>query len=95
MFRRLSKASAQVDVKVIGQISLGYFKLMCEMVQLTEKEAEQLVIKNSKMRVFKVHEGKINPALLDAVLETLVMSQFALSAKISRGNRHTLPLSKS
>ena len=65
------------------------------MVEYTEKEAEQLVIKNSKMSIFKVHKGKINLALLDTVLETLVMSQFALSAKISRGNRHTLPLSKS
>ena len=43
---------------------------MCEMAEHTEKKAEQLVIKNSKIRILKVHNGKMQLALLDTVVET-------------------------
>ena len=42
---------------------------MFEMAEYTEKEDEQLVIQNSKIRVFKVHNGKLKLALLDTVVE--------------------------
>ena len=57
--------------KVYQQISHGYLNLMCEMAEYTEKEAEQLVNKkNSKIRILKVHNGKMKLSLLDTVIET-------------------------
>ena len=70
LFRRLSEGSAQVDGKFIEQISRGTLNLMFEMAEYTEKEAEQLVIQNSKIRFFKAHNGKLKLALLDTVVET-------------------------
>ena len=43
---------------------------MCEMAEHTEKKAEQLVIKNSKIRIFKIHNGKMKLALLVTVVQT-------------------------
>jgi D-tyrosyl-tRNA(Tyr) deacylase len=72
---------------VVGRIGKGYFVLVGVKKGDTEKNAEALAEKLSKLRVMADKEDKMNLSVKDIAGEILVVSQFTLYADISGGNR--------
>ncbi|MGC3936184.1 D-aminoacyl-tRNA deacylase [Roseobacter sp. EG26] len=87
LIQRVAQASVSVDNATIGQIGPGLLILVCAMPEDTEKTAEALATKISKLRLFKDDAGKMNLSLLQTGGAALVVSQFTLAADTSRGNR--------
>lgn len=87
LLQRVLAASVAVDGKVIGSSGPGLLVLVCAMPGDTEKTAEALALKISKLRLFKDEAGKMNLNILQATGSALVVSQFTLAADTSRGNR--------
>jgi D-tyrosyl-tRNA(Tyr) deacylase len=53
----------------------------------TQAEADQLINKINKLRIFKDDAGKMNKSIMDIGGSALVVSQFTLAADTKRGNR--------
>jgi len=87
LLQRVTQASVTVEGAVIGEIGPGLLILVCAMQGDTEAEADKLVQKIVKLRIFKDEAGKMNMNLRDAGGAALVVSQFTLAADTSRGNR--------
>jgi len=85
--QRVSKAQLSVEQKVVSSIGKGYFVLVGVSKDDTQKDAETLAEKVSKLRVMGDNEGKMNLSVGKAQAEMLVVSQFTLLADTSGGNR--------
>lgn len=87
LLQRVTRSSVSVGGKVVGEIGRGLNILVCVMEGDTEKEAELLAAKCTKMRIFEDEDGKMNRCVLDVDGEALVISQFTLCADCRKGNR--------
>ena len=87
LIQRVSAASVAVDSEIIGQTGPGLLILICAMQGDSEAEADELIAKIAKLRIFKDEAGKMNRSLLDTGGGALLVSQFTLAADTSRGNR--------
>ena len=87
VLQRVSEAQVRVEGEIIGKCGPGLMILVCAMQGDTEANAEALVDKITKLRIFQDENGKMNRSLLDVGGEALVVSQFTLAADTSRGNR--------
>ncbi|ABD55592.1 D-aminoacyl-tRNA deacylase [Jannaschia sp. CCS1] len=87
LIQRVHNARVEVEGAIVGQTGPGLLILLCAMAGDTEAEAEKLITKITKLRIFKDEAGKMNRSLLDIGGGALVVSQFTLSADTSRGNR--------
>ena len=87
LLQRVNEASVEVNDRIIGKIGSGFLILICAMRGDDESNADQLVNKISKLRVFADENRKMNRSLLDVGGSVLVVSQFTLAADTSRGNR--------
>lgn len=87
LLQRVHEARVEVDGAVVGQTGPGLLILLCAMEGDTQADAEKLVSKISKVRIFKDDAGKMNRSLNDVGGGALVVSQFTLAADTSRGNR--------
>jgi len=85
--QRVRHAQVHVDDALIGECGPGVMILVCAMQGDTQANADALVDKIVKLRIFKDDAGKMNRSLLDAAGSALVISQFTLAADTSRGNR--------
>ena len=85
--QRVRHAQVHVDGALIGECGPGVMILVCAMQGDTTDNADALVDKIAKLRIFKDDAGKMNRSLLDAEWSALVISQFTLAADTSRGNR--------
>ena len=85
--QRVRHAQVHVDGALIGECGPGVMILVCAMQGDTTDNADALVDKIAKLRIFKDDAGKMNRSLLDAEGSALVISQFTLAADTSRGNR--------
>ena len=85
--QRVKHASVEVEDKTVGKIGLGFLVLLGVGKGDSEKEADLLAAKISKMRIFSDNGGKMNLALNDVGGELLVISQFTLHANCVHGNR--------
>ena len=85
--QRVRNAQVHVDDALIGECGPGVMILVCSMQGDTTDNADALVDKIAKLRIFKDDAGKMNRSLLDAQGSALVISQFTLAADTSRGNR--------
>ena len=84
--QRVRHAQVHVDGALIGECGTGVMILVCAMQGDTTDNADALVDKIAKLRIFKDDAGKMNRSLLDAEWSALVISQFTLAADTSRGN---------
>ena len=73
--------------EVVGEIGKGLFVLVGVKKGDTEKDAEALAVKLSKLRVMADAEDKTNLSVGDVEGSMLVVSQFTLHADTSAGNR--------
>lgn len=87
LVQRVSQARVTVDGRVTGAIGMGLLLLLCAEPDDTEAEAEQLLAKVLKLRIFNDAGGRMNRSLQDVRGGLLVVSQFTLAADTRRGNR--------
>ncbi|MCP4581653.1 MAG: D-tyrosyl-tRNA(Tyr) deacylase [candidate division Zixibacteria bacterium] len=87
VLQRVKSASVKVDNKTIGRIGKGFLVLLGAEKGDTRKEVEYWADKCAGLRVFEDNNGKMNLALSDVSGEMLVVSQFTLCAKLSKGRR--------
>ena len=85
--QRVTHASVKVDGEIKGEIGNGFLMLLGVGQGDTEADADRLVNKIVKMRIFSDENDKINLSLADVGGEMLVISQFTLYADCRKGNR--------
>ena len=71
----------------VGQIGPGLLVLVCAERGDSEAQADKLLAKILKLRIFSDEAGKMNRSVQDVGGGLLVVSQFTLAADASGGNR--------
>ena len=87
ILQRVAEARVEVDGQVIGQIGHGLLALVCAEKGDTEAEADKLLAKILKLRIFQDEAGKMNKSVVDVAGGLLIVSQFTLAADTTGGNR--------
>ena len=85
--QRVREAKVVVDGRIIGQIGAGLLVLVCAERGDTEAQADRLLAKLLKLRIFGDEQGKMNRSVQDVAGGLLLVSQFTLAADTSGGNR--------
>lgn len=85
--QRVKNAQVEVEGEIIGKIGKGFLVLLGITHKDTKEEADYLVKKLCKLRVFTDDNDKMNLALKDIEGELLIVSQFTLYADCTGGNR--------
>jgi D-aminoacyl-tRNA deacylase len=87
LIQRVSQARVRVDGEVTGEIAAGLLVLLCAERGDSEIQADKLLAKLLKLRIFSDEAGKMNRSVQDVAGGLLVVSQFTLAADVSGGNR--------
>jgi D-tyrosyl-tRNA(Tyr) deacylase len=92
LIQRVRRASVSVDGTVVGAIGPGLLALVCAEQGDTPVQADKLLAKILKLRIFSDAQGKMNRCVQDLDGTglhggLLVVSQFTLAADTSGGNR--------
>ena len=92
MLQRVSQARVDVAGETVGAIGAGLLVLVCAERGDTEQEADKLLAKILKLRIFSDDAGKMNRSVQDldgqgACGGLLLVSQFTLAADTTGGNR--------
>ena len=87
VLQRVAQARVEVAGRVVGAIGPGLLVLVCAERGDTEAEAERLLAKILKLRIFSDEAGKMNRSVQDVGGGLLLVSQFTLAADVSGGNR--------
>lgn len=85
--QRVKNAQVDVDNKIVGKINQGFLVLLGVTHNDTKEQADYLVKKLCKLRVFTDDKDKMNLSVKDIKGELLIVSQFTLYANCSDGNR--------
>lgn len=85
--QRVSSASVSIGGRLHSSIGAGMLVLLGIRTDDDRSDADWLVGKLLKMRIFPDADGVMNRSLLDTGGELLVVSQFTLYALTARGNR--------
>ena len=87
VLQRVSEASVTIDGKVHNQIGRGMMILVGVEHDDLEEDANWLVEKIAKMRIYPDSDGVMNRSIVEAGGEFLVISQFTLHATTKKCNR--------
>ena len=87
VLQRVRQARVEVAGQVVGQIGAGLLVLVCAERGDTEQEADKLLAKLLKLRIFSDAAGKMNLSVQDTGGGLLLVSQFTLAADTAGGNR--------
>lgn len=87
VLQRVSEAKVVIDGEVVGQIGHGLLVLVCAEHGDSETQADKLLAKILKLRIFGDDVGKMNRSVQDVAGGLLIVSQFTLAADVSGGNR--------
>ena len=90
--QRVLEARVVVEGQVIGQIQKGLLLLLCAEHGDTPVNADKMLSKLLKLRIFSDEVGKMNRSLQDLDGNglqggLLIVSQFTLAADVTGGNR--------
>ncbi len=85
--QRVREAKVVVEGRAIGEIGPGLLVLLCAERGDGEAQADRLLAKLLKLRIFGDEAGKMNRSVQDVGGGLLVVSQFTLAADTSGGNR--------
>ncbi|CAN5428424.1 D-aminoacyl-tRNA deacylase [soil metagenome] len=92
VLQRVTQARVEIAGETVGRIGAGLLVLLCAERGDSEAQADKLLAKLLKLRIFSDDAGKMNRSVqnLDgqgACGGLLVVSQFTLAADASGGNR--------
>lgn len=92
LVQRVASARVEVSGEVVGSIDGGYLVLFCAEHGDTREQADRMLGKILRLRVFADAAGKMNLSLQDLKAQglpagLLLVSQFTLAADLSSGNR--------
>ncbi|WP_395059676.1 D-aminoacyl-tRNA deacylase [Polaromonas sp.] len=87
VIQRVSQARVLVGGAVTGEIGAGLLVLLCAERGDSEAQADKLLAKILKLRIFADDGGKMNRSVQDVSGGLLIVSQFTLAADVSGGNR--------
>lgn len=87
ILQRVKQARVEIDGQVAGSIGPGLLALVCAERGDTEAEADKLLAKMLKLRIFADEAGKMNRSVQDIAGGLLIVSQFTLAADTGGGNR--------
>src|SRR5215203_5288336 len=85
--QRVSSASVTIATAVTAQIGQGLLVLVAFEEADTTEDAEWLVGKLVRLRIFNDEQGVMNRSVQEVAGEILVVSQFTLFASSKKGNR--------
>jgi len=87
VIQRVTRASVEVDGKVVGQIRSGLLVLLGVAKGDTEADVQYLVEKIPALRIFTDEAGKMNRSLAEIGGGLLAISQFTLLGDTRKGRR--------
>ena len=92
VLQRVAEARVVIAGETVGQIGRGLLVLVCAERGDSEAQADKLLAKLLKLRIFSDNAGKMNRSVQDidgqgACGGLLIVSQFTLAADVSGGNR--------
>ena len=87
VIQRVSRAEVRVEGESVGRIGRGLLVLVGAEKGDGAAQAEEAARKVAGLRVFEDEAGKMNLSLADVGGGVLAVSQFTLSADLSRGRR--------
>lgn len=87
LLQRVSQAHVDVDGATVGQISHGLLVLLAVEPTDTEVQADRLIDRLARYRVFEDEAGRMNKSLLDTGGGLLLVPQFTLAADTGKGLR--------
>ncbi|MEQ6434704.1 D-aminoacyl-tRNA deacylase [Comamonas sp. w2-DMI] len=87
VIQRVRSARVEVEGRITGRIEQGLLALVCAERGDSEQEADRLLAKLLKLRIFQDEAGKMNRSVQDVAGGLLVVSQFTLAADTRGGNR--------
>lgn len=87
VLQRVAEARVVIAGETVGQIGGGLLVLVCAERGDAETQADKLLAKILKLRIFSDEAGKMNLSVQDVKGGLLIVSQFTLAADASGGNR--------
>lgn len=87
LIQRVKQAQVEVDGATVGQIQQGILALIGVEREDTVQDAEKILGKICRYRIFSDAAGKMNLSLNDIQGQLLLVSQFTLVADTKKGNR--------
>ncbi len=87
LIQRVTEARVTVAGRQTGAIGHGLLVLLCAERGDAAAQADQLLAKLLKLRIFSDAAGKMNRSVQDVAGGLLIVSQFTLAADTSGGNR--------
>lgn len=87
LLQRVREARVEIDGAAVGRIGPGLLVLVCAERGDTAAEADRLLDKLLKLRIFADAAGKMNRSVQDVGGGLLLVSQFTLAADTRGGNR--------
>ncbi len=92
VLQRVAEARVVVAGETVGRIGQGLLVLVCAERGDAESQADKLLAKILKLRIFSDEAGKMNRSVQDVNGRggpggLLIVSQFTLAADVSAGNR--------
>ncbi|MBV8076900.1 MAG: D-tyrosyl-tRNA(Tyr) deacylase [Planctomycetaceae bacterium] len=87
VMQRVSRASVEVEGRVVGRIGRGWLVLLGVARGDRDDDADWLVEKVANLRAFEDDQGKMNRSVAEAGGGVLVVSQFTLLGDCRAGRR--------
>ncbi len=87
VLQRVTEASVEVSGEIIASTGHGLLLLVGADQGDSEKNADSLANRCLGLRIFEDDEGKMNRSVIDVGGDLLAVSQFTLSADLSKGRR--------
>ena len=87
LIQRVSQARVDVAGITIGEIGRGLLVLVCAERGDSQGQADKLLARLLKLRIFGDDAGKMNRSVQDVGGGLLIVSQFTLAADTTGGNR--------
>lgn len=87
LIQRVKRASVSIDNELYSKIGAGLLVFLGVEKTDTEENADKLVDKISKLRIFEDENEKMNKSVIDVAGEILVVSQFTLCGDCKKGTR--------
>lgn len=87
LLQRVSQARVDIDGQTVGSIGAGLLVFVCAEHGDSVSQADRLLAKILKLRIFADANGRMNRSVQDAGGGLLIVSQFTLAADTTGGNR--------